>query len=508
MVEKAIRDNFPGWSETETHVNRLNNETLFDVIKKAKKSNKQGARILMGKLFYNNLRKKFQRQDSPWNRIDELLANLDDKESIIDDVLETALIGLCERKKVCDRFHDWCEYVVEINKLCMGAACKQLLKMPPQRSLDNAMCVISLMKVFARLGLVDTMPELFAIMREHFDAAAVKSFQSFKAAGHGSPMWWEANEDWAGLLLPAASVQKCLDEEKSWEHVSAELCEIVGGSNIGALLFGKARDQIEVDEVMQIANTTVEKLGVAITVAKVAVARREFLVKMREAHLDPNKEFDKPKKVDLKYRDAPTSVNVSTPLEFFALRLEAYKRGLAVENGSLPKLWCEDEFVDRAQVVGQVDAAVVSNSKKTRKSALEQLADDDVSGCNIMAVLKANGDFHLKMDRNWRIEQAFWQGCIGDTALTRLQTTILAALPTDEKPITLEASLARFESLEKSKLLQFCGPAPKTTFNAVKGYVKNISSNVASGLEKANDSQFMVTVKLRCGHWCVRLGAD
>ena len=43
----------------------------------------------------------------------------------------------------------------------------------------------------------------------------------------------------------------------------------------------------------------------------------------------------------LRYRGQPTIMSVKTPIEHLSLSIEAYIRGLAVENDVLPALWCD-----------------------------------------------------------------------------------------------------------------------------------------------------------------------
>eukprot|EP00969_Alexandrium_andersonii_P042002 1842880-Alexandrium_andersonii.AAC.1 len=53
----------------------------------------------------------------------------------------------------------------------------------------------------------------------------------------------------------------------------------------------------------------------------------------------------------------------------------------------------------------------------------------------------------------------------------------------------------------ESKLLQFCGPSPRSTFVAIHGYAKALLSKRATNIDEASDSAFMTNVKSRVAYW-------
>ena len=59
-----------------------------------------------------------------------------------------------------------------------------------------------------------------------------------------------------------------------------------------------------------------------------------------------------------------------------------------------------------------------------------------------------------------------------------------------------------FDNMAQSKLLQFCGPSPRSCFETVRGFVKAVASSSRPAVEKATESAFMTRVKAKLALWC------
>ena len=75
-------------------------------------------------------------------------------------------------------------------------------------------------------------------------------------------------------------------------------------------------------------------------------------------------------------------------------------------------------------------------------------------------------------------------------------------LPSQANPLTLEQSKKRFQDMAQSKLLQFCGPAPRSSFLTVQSFVNALASSSPPGVDKAMDSPFVSRVKAKLALWC------
>lgn len=177
------------------------------------------------------------------------------------------------------------------------------------------------------------------------------------------------------------------------------------------------------------------------------------------------------------------------------LRLEEHFRGTVVEKGVLPVLWSENDFVGRNRVIGNV--AKKRNSYVARKSAI---GVEEASSSNISQALKDHINF-LEIDRAWRVEVAFWQGCIGDAASTRLHRAILGCLPMLQQLVSPQQAVTKLDVAE-SKFWKVCGASLRSTFQTVAQFVKAIAANSPLAIDKLIDGSSMASVKLRFTDLC------
>ena len=87
-VQKALADNFPGFSEEEMFINKIGGKTLAQQIKDDRAQLKAAAKLTMGKLYYANLRQKYQSPKSVWAQI-----SVNDENEAEDKSLTDALIA-------------------------------------------------------------------------------------------------------------------------------------------------------------------------------------------------------------------------------------------------------------------------------------------------------------------------------------------------------------------------------------------------------------------------------
>ena len=62
--------------------------------------------------------------------------------------------------------------------------------MPPKKSSENLLFNIRTMEVISRLNLHTFFPEVWALMREHFDKVLQASLEQHKAEKMAVSFWW------------------------------------------------------------------------------------------------------------------------------------------------------------------------------------------------------------------------------------------------------------------------------------------------------------------------------
>lgn len=76
----------------------------------------------------------------------------------MDPALDRALCALLAKKKSTSEIHQTAEGATSINQLNAVAVFRQLLKLPPGQSLENANIGVSALKLCARLGIPRSRP--------------------------------------------------------------------------------------------------------------------------------------------------------------------------------------------------------------------------------------------------------------------------------------------------------------------------------------------------------------
>ena len=143
-----------------------------------------------------------------------------------DDVLVEALLNLfASAKKTIDPFVLWSETTTAVNQKNFVATLRQVMMLPPQKSLENTMVTVGAMKMIVRLQLNTTNPKEVLVMKDQFDAACVKSFAALKQQGGSGYEWWTLNKSWAKLVVPEDSTTEALNEKH-------DLADVVGHIDI------------------------------------------------------------------------------------------------------------------------------------------------------------------------------------------------------------------------------------------------------------------------------------
>lgn len=71
VIVKKIKDNFPGWSEQQTHLHLVSGQSLFDRLKadlKTAQNMECQNSVTMGKRYYDELRSAYLSADAPQRR--------------------------------------------------------------------------------------------------------------------------------------------------------------------------------------------------------------------------------------------------------------------------------------------------------------------------------------------------------------------------------------------------------------------------------------------------------
>lgn len=496
-IRKKVRDNFQGFAEAELTMNPQGGMNVFERLRSDLDKKKAGDSMPMGKAYYAHLRDIYR---DPASAVSQLIVA--DEKDIIDPDLENALVCLNQSKKSTTEFHQWCQHVEEVNQLCLVAVFRQLLSMPPTKSLEHANIGISVLKLCHRLSLQNKYANEFAVAKHHLDACLCRTYTAFKTEDQSTRAWWTAHAGFGSLILPEASLEKTLNVETDWKSVAAEVHEVHDSSDIGRRLMAGAVRNLELEKVDLKVAESIKSLAAQekLDQATVAENKKEFLKSMASVQIDAQKPYTPRKEVHIEYRGVQVAAIVTSPLDHHALAVEALLRSRAAELDLIPKLWCEDQLTvaSTGSNVKTIADNLLVQVRAARHALAGALDADDASAANIETLLKSKRGFLTSVDRYSRVEQSFWSSCIGEKAAERVRALILQCLPTAEKPLKLPESVMLFSRAAESLLLAFAGPSPQVMFKSVQSWVINMNNGRVPDVDKAAScNSFVGDVKTR-----------
>lgn len=286
-VAKRLRDNFPGWSQEQTHLRLVDGVSLWERVKTDMK--KQGKdKVTMGRGYYDTRREEYMGADAP----QRLLVPKDESEPIDQRLLE-ALTAMMKHRRSYQEMHDWLQAVESVNQKCFVALCRQIMKLSPAANVEACNLIVDVMRMVVRLKLEQKFKDELVHTRLQFDKACLRTIDMFKKNDQGTTTWWRANRSWASLVLPADEVDKIVKEENDFARVEPELAKVCE-TECGRRLFGRALASLDSNRVTKKVLEVVKTLeGTALTMETLDENRKAFMRKMKTAGVDPSKNIAK-----------------------------------------------------------------------------------------------------------------------------------------------------------------------------------------------------------------------
>jgi hypothetical protein len=310
----------------------------------------------------------------------------------------------------------------------------------------------------------------------------LKSLGVFRRHEWERSVWWTKYKNIAGMVLPVAATQNLFDVESggSWDAVEDDLEEVVGSSETGERLFGQALRDHRVTCIGRQIDAQVKKLiGRKIDLTAVNENRIQ-MSRIFEKHMVQPYEAFKAKKVPISYRGVAFQCTVTTPMEHFVAQQSMFIRGLAVELGTLDKLFCEDDLVEAPVLFANttVDAAVIADNKSARMACLNFLdARDRDSGDAIRHMLIKKQPALQQLDAKIYLEINFFLGLTGEGADARALSKVLCLLPCDDDtPYSIAEALLKVRELQTSKLMKFVGLAIQAHLMTTVAWLEALSA--------------------------------
>ncbi|CAE8622777.1 unnamed protein product [Polarella glacialis] len=501
-TQKILNDHFKTWSAAHVDMTMRAGQSLRQRLTEDRKKWMQDPTFAMGKYYDMALREEYG------DATPETMIKIVDQDEPEDESLTKCLRKLFVHNRDLEPLSEYTQVCETINQKNVAAMFRAIMRVSPLCSIDNAALILDVLRMVSRLGLHTRFPGMFAVTKPHFDRACVKSLLRFKANGQLGKTWWDAHQDVAHLIVPADEVQAAFACKTAFVDIKDILIKIVGSSELGEKMFGRPLAICRDSDVAAIIQQSVAALGLAaITKVAVDLARVKFIGECKDLGKEPSVNFEKPKSMVVQYRGVATPVQARSFLQEWAIHVEALVRTVAVDLGQLPKLWREDDLVEkpRPQWAITIEASLIKDVSLARTTVIELLASDVATGETIRRLLKAKQALTKQIDRRFKIEDSFFENVVGEFAEVRLQRATLACLPDHscQRAFSIEECLQKLNNMADSKLVQYCGSGPAATVTGVRTFVLAIRSGRAPAFPERSDTDFLVKVKTALGELCV-----
>ena len=190
-VQKAIRDNFKGWTALATHETQIAGETLYTTILKDKLSNQEvPGTVVMGSQYYRVLKERFCGTNSAFNML--IVKN---PAETVNPVLMSAIIAL--KSQNCKKAQ-----LLEFLKTAGGCNQKELVGilrgmclLRPCASAAQLQLILECMRFIARNKLDTLFPNETQLMKDQWDAALLCALKSFKKLNEDPEAWYNNYKD-------------------------------------------------------------------------------------------------------------------------------------------------------------------------------------------------------------------------------------------------------------------------------------------------------------------------
>lgn len=506
-VTKALNDNFKGLSEAEMNLTLIDGMSLRDRVADAKRRQKAGEKITLGKGFYNQLREQY----GGVNSVSRQLRVKDDTEPE-DQKMQECLMLMLRHNRDSNPITQWLLFSDLCSQKNFVGCCRAFLMISPQQSIANAKLVLDFARYVARTKAHEVFHDEWTRMRPHVDCALQKSYSHMKAQSVSTSVWWASVKEVGAMVLPADDVDRLLKCETSWGEVREELKRVSAASPVGRRMFAAASRQLTENEASDLIQKAADSLdGKDITEALVDTTQRKLVHDLELAGMSADATFPR-RQVNFSYRGVALRTSVHSLLDEWSLRKEAKIREIAVKAGKLPALWCEDDLAAPSPALTvDVQAELLEAARRMRAVATDMLPSmPQQTSENIKEIVSKKQAVLGQLDRHSRIESLFFEAHIGEKAERRMQTSILACLPVKAGDVrTIAECKQLLKVLGEGKLFAFCGAGLQASWSTVYSLVQCLSEGRSPPWHQGGGGEFWTSVQGACANFLsTRAGAS
>jgi hypothetical protein len=207
--------------------------------------------------------------------------------------------------------------------------------------------------------------------------------------------------------------------------------------------------------------------------------------------------------IQLSYRGCQFPIEIADYREEVDLKMSAaLKEAAAGMTGGLSCLKCESAILGEVVVgVSKVPAEYITSFESARAAANAMLSLHQCdSGAEILTLLTKKTAFYLQLDRSFVVELGLVRSMCEAGGSHRLQTLVMALMPTAVRRTTLAEVAAGMHRLQQSELFAFVSESSRGTFDAAKEVINNLERGIGPRLSPEADS-FIGILLARPAYW-------
>lgn len=459
QVERAIRDNFKGWSAAAIDGRVVEGLTLRARLARDKRlaRDEPGKHPPMGKLYFQRLRQMYGGEADM-----ERLCVKDNSQPVgekLREALHKARGGNPQRGDLITWLQtaDICNQRELVGMLRVGCDLK------PWLGGQHQTCGVEMLRYMVRANIATTFGDEFTHFRPMADKILVQALTSMKANGISLQAFWDLYRPLAHCVVSVTDVDALLLVRDTWLPHTKMLESVVNSSDLGERMFSFAILQSLGTRLQAIIDEEIGKFpGEEIT--PVAVATCISTINSRVKDMPKIDRLSGPRSVQVKYRGVDVVVDVSSIYDEVQIRVTAHVKSLAVipakggEPGALAPIFCEGDLrpADRRTDVS-VHKEVCRVWNICRASLNGMLpAEMHTSSAYVNDLLSTKYEIAIQMDPTFKVEVQFFRLMAGKVGGELLQTEVLSVMPAKVGQHCPSECLERLDKVRASSRFSFC----------------------------------------------------
>ena len=483
LVQKKIKDNFPGFAPEETDVRKgsdgrtLRAKLLYDL----QQSKLPGVKLSFGAKYYRDLKAIYRNPNGAFTAL-----RCDTQDLQISPALLRALTATKRSPADWTLIQSFMRTATSMNELEVSGFFRWMisLKVGSFAQLPIALAAVNFV---LRIQIFKTASEQFGVVRFWVDDVMVASLRSSRRQGVRDCVFINMHMDNLGMLChnkdDLNSVMQC---EEQWSKVHVELSRLVEGSQVCALLFGHSLDMVTSQLLQEKIRKHVAaffgpdtEITVLAMMDAIATCLKELEVLPGVAGIAQNRN------AKIEYSPLELEIPVCSISEEVHVCFHATLKSLAVKAGVLQKTGAEAVILEVegcgtsacVPLKAKVGTEMMKLAEAARESCRKAIADGVAESADMIQALlqKMKGHF-LLIDPFFTIELAMANSIVGERCEALMSKAIMKCLPSRRLHMEPEHAARKLDLLANGTLFKMSIRSAQAKVRLVQRMISDIIS--------------------------------